>query len=189
MRGSVCLGEGRGSPPPRAGQRNLSPLATERTSSIGAFESGLKKTTKASSPLPNGAVTCTHETDAGLMGLCSLSRRPGQPAPRMERGQLTLETTTPLPPPFSLQTKPVTLCSQGHSCQQLQGGLGGRPEVTRHCLLGEKLAPSRPEWQPSLLKWAGCAEFPGGEVIPTPPRTVLSGTGIPKPVSALCWAP
>lgn len=43
VRGSVCLGEGRGSPPPRAGQRNLSPLATERTSSIGAFESGLKK--------------------------------------------------------------------------------------------------------------------------------------------------
>lgn len=102
----------RGSPPPRAGQQNLSPLATERTSSIGAFKSEFKKKkiTNASSPVPNGEVTCTHKTDASLMGLCSLLQRSGHPAPRMERGQLTLEITILLSPAprFSLQTKPVT---------------------------------------------------------------------------------
>lgn len=60
--------------------------------------------------MPNGEVTCTHETDASLMGLCSLLQRSGHPAPRMERGQLTLEITILLSPAprFSLQTKPVT---------------------------------------------------------------------------------
>lgn len=47
----------------------------------------------------------------------------------------TLETITLLPHfPFFLQTKSVTPVQPVNSCQQLQGGPGGRPEVTRHCL-------------------------------------------------------
>ncbi|XP_036913670.1 uncharacterized protein LOC118994955 [Sturnira hondurensis] len=100
-----------------------------------------------------------------------------------------LETATPLSSPFLCKqyrvtsVQPVTLLSPATRRP------GGRPEVTRHCSLGEKPVPSRPVWQPSLLQWAGCAECPGGEVIPAPPQSVLSGTGIPGPVQTPCWAP
>lgn len=123
------------------------------------------------------------------MGLCSLLQRPAQPAPGMDRGQPALETATLLSSPFLCKqyrvtsVQPVTLLSPATRRP------GGRPEVPRHCLLGEEPAPPRPGWQPSLLKWAGCAECPGGEVIPAPPQSALSGTGIPGPVQTPCWAP
>ena len=121
----------------------------------------------------------------------------------MEGGQPTWETATLLLPspllckqnslPSSLQTKlghPSAAGKVPHSCQQLQGAWGGE---------GGQRSGDTACWEKSLLllglsgsplcsSGLRCAKFPGGEVIPTPPR-VLSGVKISWSVLTLCRAP
>lgn len=101
---------------------------------------------------------------------------------RVERGQPTLGTTTRLlPTPILYKQSRSVQCSGLTLLSTAAGRLGRGLEVTQHCLLGEKAAPSRSKWQPSWLKWAECTEFPGGEVIPTPhPQVCSTELGFPS---------
>lgn len=77
------------------------------------------------------------------MGLCSLFQRPDQPAPRVERGQPTLEIATLLPSPF--------LCKQNPQCGNLSAASDTPVNSCKEARAGGQRSRDTARWEKSQL--------------------------------------